>query len=138
MNTHYIYIYYESPLNFSTLKYVSLRKYAFLLSSLNLFCHHYFNLMYLSDCSQRLPYLSVTELDFFRMVQMKNSHKRKSRLEAQLNNLVKESICEYIHSLHHLSAFSLQIIPRKAETETALQALLLLMHLNCFLDTSFC
>lgn len=95
--------------------------------------------MYMSDCIQRLPHLSVTESDFFHMMQMKNFHKRKSRLEVQRNNLGKESICEYnIHSLQYLSSFSLQSSPRKAETETALQALLLLIHLNYFLDTGFC
>lgn len=46
--------------------------------------------MYMSDCIQRLPHLSVTEFDFFHMVQMKNFHKRKSRLEVQRNNLGKQ------------------------------------------------
>lgn len=45
----------------------------------------------MSDCIQKLPYLSVTEFDFFHMVQMKSFHKRKSRLEVQRNNLGKES-----------------------------------------------
>lgn len=47
--------------------------------------------MYMSDRIKKLPYLSVTEFDFFHMVQMKSFHKRKSRLEVQRNNLGKES-----------------------------------------------
>lgn len=64
------------------------------------------------------------------MVQMRNFHKRKSRLEEQRNNLEKQSTCECnIHPPRDLSSFSLQSISRKAKAKTALQALLLLIPL---------
>lgn len=117
-------------------KDVSLRKYVIFFRSPELFCHHNFNLTHV--WLQRIPYLSETEFDFFHMVQMKNFHKRKSRLEVQRNNLRKQSICESnIHPLHYLSSVSLQSISWKAETKAIFEALLLLIPQTIFSIQAF-